>query len=272
LKGFPGGLLTCCGPYNIGGPCSDNGEDLGLHGPHSNTGATLESVTQPDPRRGSLDMQITASFRHGAFYGPCVTLRRVITSRLGENWIEISDEFFNAGNSTVPHAWLLHINFGYPLLDKGAQFCYRASRMEPMSNHAPSALYFREGCNYKAVPAPLKEHAGDASVVAYIYPKTSRDSQAVVGVVNRKLRLGVAIHYSTSQFPRCAHWQHWGRHEYVAALEPANGSVEGRDVDRKNRVLDSLKPGAIKTYRYRIELASTEVQLQSLLRLNAKRD
>ena len=158
----------------------------------------------------------------------------------GENWIEFSDEFFNAGNATVPHAWLLHINFGYPLLDEGAEFCYRALKIEPMSNHAPSAAYFREGADDKRAPRPLKAHTDDASVVAYIYPRAShRDKRTVVGIVNRKLELGVAIHYNTRQFPRCANWQHWGKHEYVAALEPSNGSVEGRNLDRENRVLDS---------------------------------
>src|SRR6476646_3829713 len=49
LKSFPGGLLTSCGPFNTGGPVTDGGEDLGLHGPHSNTAASIESITQPDP-------------------------------------------------------------------------------------------------------------------------------------------------------------------------------------------------------------------------------
>ena len=43
------------------------------------------------------------------------------------------DEFHNAGNQDVPHAWLLHINFGYPLLDFGAEFCYAEERIEPLA-------------------------------------------------------------------------------------------------------------------------------------------
>ena len=112
----------------------------------------------------------------------------------------------------------------------------------------------------------------DASVVAYIYPRAShRDKRTVVGIVNRKLELGVAIHYNTRQFPRCANWQHWGKHEYVAALEPSNGSVEGRNLDRENRVLDSLTPGARKSYRYRIEVATGKKEIQQLLHLNDNR-
>src|SRR5438045_2361405 len=78
LKGFPGGLLTSCGPFNIGGPVNDGGEELGLHGPHSNTGATIESVIQPDPHRGRMEMSMTGCVKYGALDGPCVELRRTI--------------------------------------------------------------------------------------------------------------------------------------------------------------------------------------------------
>src|SRR5215216_2132829 len=47
LKGFPGGLLTSCGPFNIGGPGSDELGEYGLHGEHSSTAAFIESVIQP---------------------------------------------------------------------------------------------------------------------------------------------------------------------------------------------------------------------------------
>ena len=115
LRGFPGGLLTSCGPFNIGAPGTDAGEELGLHSHHSNTAATIESIVQPDPRSGRTEMTVTGIVRYGAFYGPCVELRRTIRSTLGSNAIDFTDDFFNAGNQPVPHAWLLHINFGYPL-------------------------------------------------------------------------------------------------------------------------------------------------------------
>src|SRR5688572_32492214 len=117
LKSFPGGLLTSCGPFNIGSPTTDQGQELGLHGTHSNTAATIESVVQPDPRRDRNQMSVTAVIRYGQFYGPCVELRRTVTSTLGQNAIDVTDEFSNVGNTDVPHAWLLHINFGYPLID-----------------------------------------------------------------------------------------------------------------------------------------------------------
>ncbi len=116
LKGFAGGLLTSCGPFNIGGPGSDELGEFGLHGEHSATAACIESIIQPDPHANSREMSVTGRLRYGSFYCPCVELQRKISSVLGENTIYLVDEFYNAGNQDAPHAWLLHINFGYPLL------------------------------------------------------------------------------------------------------------------------------------------------------------
>ena len=132
------------------------------------------------------------------FYGPCVQLRRTIRSTLGTNIIRFTDEFHNAGNEEVPHAWLLHINFGYPLVDEGTEICYAGKvvpREDPMS-----MAYFKPAVQYRRVPAPLADHHGENSVVAYIFPTSGRDGRATVGLINRKLGLGVAIRYDTRQF------------------------------------------------------------------------
>ncbi|MDQ3439661.1 MAG: aldose 1-epimerase family protein [Planctomycetota bacterium] len=266
LKSFPIGLLTSCGPTNVGPPATDEGEDLGLHGPHSNTPAELESVIQPDPRAGKLGMSITGVVRYGGLYGPNVELRRTISSQLGANWIDVSDEFFNAGNTDVPHAWLLHINFGYPLVDEGSELCYDASKVEPLPG---AEERFGDAAKAKRIPAPLETHRGPTSAVAYLFPKpTDAAGNATVGLVNAKLGLAVAIHYNTKQFSRCGNWQHFGPHEYVTALEPMNGTVEGRDKDRASGTLDFIKAGERKGYRYRIEVITDKPGLDALRKLN----
>jgi uncharacterized protein DUF4432 len=271
LRQFPGGLLTSCGPFNIGPPGHDAGEELPLHGVHSGTAATIESVVQPDPWSGRMEMSITGVLRYGSLFGPCLTLRRTITSALDRNAIAFEDEFFNAGNQPVPHAWLLHINFGYPLVDAGAEFCYDASKVEPVDTDEARAR-FKDGgaATYKRVPEPQDSHRGSTEAVAYLYPRpTDRAGSTTVGIVNRKLGLGVAIRYSTKEFPRCVNWQHWGPGEYVTALEPANGTVRGRWKDREDGTLDSIEPGGRKTYRYVIEAATGRPGLEELGRLNA---
>jgi hypothetical protein len=304
LKGFPGGLLTTCGPNNIGAPANDAGEDVGLHGPHSNTPAELETVQRPDPHAGRREILVRGVLRYGAFYGPNMICRRTIRSVLGSNRIDFTDEITNAGNTAVPHAWLLHINFGYPLLDEGAEFCYDAARVEPHSAPASQAYFVpaparaqrpagtagkraRSAASsaspaarnqntaalpaYKRVQPPGDEWAGDKSVVAYLYPKPhDRQGSTTVAIVNPKLNLAVAVHYNTRDFPRCTNWQHYGQREYVAALEPSNGGVEGRNVDRQRGWLDTLGPAATKTYRYALEVVTDAGSLAALRQLNRR--
>jgi hypothetical protein len=269
LKSFPGGLLTSCGPFNVGPPGEDGEEELGLHGPHSNTAAALESVLPPDPHAGRNEMSITGTIRYGAFYGPCVQLRRTVTSSLGSNVIAFEDEFTNAGNQPVPHAWLLHINFGYPLIDGGAELCYDSPRIEP-TDAPESVARFAKGVDYKRILPPHEHHRGPASAVAYLFPKSAdRAGNTTVAIVNRKLGLGVAIRYNTRQFPRCGNWQHFGPREYVTALEPMNGTVDGRRKDRDRGLLDQIEAGGRKVYRYQIEVVTDPAALEQLRRLNA---
>lgn len=268
LKSFGGGLLTSCGPFNIGPPGEDAGEELGLHGPHSNTAATIESIVQPDPHLGRHEMSITGIIRYGTFYGPCVQLRRTITSSLGSNRIGFVDEFTNAGNVPAPHAWLLHINFGYPLVDQGAEVCFDSAECEP-TDAPESRERFKPGVDYKRMLGPQESHRGPNSAVAYFFPKpTDAAGTTTIGIVNGKLSLGVAIQYNTKQFPRLGNWQHFGPREYVTALEPMNGTVDGRASDRQRGLLDQIEPGQIKTYRYQLEVVTDKPRLDALRALN----
>ena len=268
LKSFGGGLLTSCGPFNIGPPGEEAGEQFGLHGPHSNTAAAIESVINPDPHAGHKAISITGVVRYGSFYGPCVQLRRTIRSELGSNRIEFIDDFTNVGNQPAPHAWLLHINFGYPLLDEGTEVCFDSPELAP-TDAPESHARFKPGVDYKRLLAPQESHRGPNSAVAYFFPKpTDAAGHTTVGIVNPKLLLGVAIHYNTKQFPRLGNWQHFGPGEYVTALEPMNGTVDGRERDRQRGLLDQIEPGGKKIYEYQLEVLTAKSRLDALRALN----
>jgi hypothetical protein len=268
LHTFSGGLLTSCGPFNVGPPVEDAGEQLPLHGVHSNTPATIESVIQPDPHLGRLEISTTACLHYGRLFGPCLELRRTVRSALGMNVINITDEFFNAGNQPAPHAWLLHINFGYPLVDAGAELCYDATKVESR-NEPGSIARFENLAMAKQIPDVLQEHRGGIETFAYFWPRPSKnDGSATVAIVNRKRDLAVAIHYNTNEFPRCGNWQHFGPGEYVTALEPMNCTVDGRHKDRERGLLDTIPPAGTKTYRYQIEVVTGRERVEGLRKLN----
>lgn len=247
LRSFYGGLVVSCGPTHLGPPTVRNGEEIGLHGRHSNTPATVESICNPDLSIGQTAMSITGTVRTAKVFGPNVELRRTITSELGQPAINITDTFRNMGNETVPHAWLLHINFGYPLLDAGSELLW-SGQITPI---AGSEHYFTKSNKFKIVPEPLPTHKGASECCTFIQPKTNRSKMASLGVYNPNLGLAVEIRCDMTQFQRFLNWQHWGpRGEYVTALEPNNCPQWGvPNISRKKDPSHRLRPGQARTYQ-----------------------
>lgn len=266
LRSFYGGLVMSCGPLNTGGPFEEGGEEYGLHGTHSNTPATVESIINPDLTAGRREMRITGIVRTARVFGPDVELRRTISSSLGRNAIRIHDHFTNLGNEPVPHAWLLHINFGYPLLEPEAStYCY-AGKLTPRSD---SVDWFTKRKDFRAAPKPLAEHRGRGEVFSYIAPKGDRAGNVVCGIVNRKRGFGVKIEFNKADFARLGNWQHWGPGgSYTGALEPMTAGVEGRPVDRQRSWFETLAPGQVVEHRCTITATNDATELAKLLKLN----
>lgn len=262
LWSFAGGLVTSCGPCNMGAPCVDGDEQLGLHGTHSSTAAIVESIRNPDLKTGDREMAVTGLIRTAKVFNPNVELRRTIRSLLGEPTIEIRDHFVNYGNEPVPHAWLLHINFGYPLLEPGVStYCYKG-KVTPRDDSV--AWYGRK--DFRRAVVPQESHRGAGEACAYIDPVPDRNGVVTAGVVNEKRRFGVKIEFNIRQYRRMINWQHWGPGgSYVGALEPANGGVEGRVIDRQRGWHDRLMPDETRDYWCRITATHNETELKSLL-------
>ncbi len=266
LRSFYGGLMVSCGPLNVGRPFEENGEAFGLHGSHSNTAATLESIINPDLSRGQLEMKIVGLVRTARVFGSNLQLRRTIASKLGESTISVTDEFTNQGDVRTPLSWLLHINFGYPLLEPEAStYCFRGQ---------PSAL---RGCDdwysatndFRSAPKPMESHRGGGEFCAYISPDFNSDGNALVGVVNRKRGFGVKIEFAQKDYPRLVNWQHWGPNgSYVGALEPTNAGVEGRPTDIERGWQQYLDPGESRTLHCKLSATNQPAELQKLLDLN----
>ena len=158
LYSFAGGLVTTCGLTHVGGPESDETEVRGLHGRISNILAAVESIVQPDPASGNMDMSITAVIKESSVFGPHLELRRTITSTLGEPVIKICDEVINRGNTPCPHMLLYHCNFGWPLVDEATEIIYKGScrsRGMDFDNEL-----FNNDHDYKKCQRPLKSHQG----------------------------------------------------------------------------------------------------------------
>lgn len=240
LRTFNGGLLTTCGLTHVGGPEYDSYGERGIHGHISNIPAEIESIIQPDPRMGKMEMSITGIIRETRIFGPSLTLRRTISSTLGKANIYIHDEVINYGNTPAPLMVLYHFNFGYPLVDERTEILWEGT-WEPRFG-AENAKIFREGNSFKTCPPPIDDHLSSGEEVVLIDPISDDEDRCSCGLYNPKINLKVALNFNKKQLPTLTNWQHWGKNEYVTGLEPGTNHPIGQAKARENQELILLAP------------------------------
>ncbi len=246
LYTFAGGLVTTCGLTHVGGPEDDAPMARGLHDRIGNMRASVESIIQPDPIAGKLDMSITGVVKHSMLFGPNLELRRTISCTLGSPVIRIRDVVTNRGNTATPHMLLYHCNFGWPLVDEGTEIVYTGkcvSRGMDMDN-----AIFNEKRNYRKCCKPLESHRGFGEACGFIDVTADKKGTCTVGLKNRKLNIGVSIKYKKKQLPCLANWQHFGPGEYVTGLEPGTNPPIGQGAAREQKKLIMLAAGKKRTY------------------------
>lgn len=263
LWSFPGGLLITCGLTHVGGPESDEYGERGLHGRISNLPARVESIVQPDLAAGKLGMSITVVVKQSRVFGPNLELRRTISGEIGEPTIRIRDVVTNLGNTPAPHMILYHCNFGWPLVDEGADIVYNGkctSRGLDMDN-----AIFNSKRNFKKCPGPIESHRAGGEGCGFIDAKADKKGICTVGLNNRKLGIALAMKYSKKQLPCLANWQHWGPGEYVTALEPGTNPPTGQAAARKQKKLIHIAPGKSRTYELEMSILTDKAQIKRLL-------
>jgi hypothetical protein len=266
LYSFAGGLLTTCGLSHIGGPESDEREQRGIHGRISNLQAEVESIIQPDPACGRMDMSITAVVKESKVFGPNLELRRTLSSTLGKAEIIVHDEVVNRGNTPSPHMILYHCNFGWPLVDEGADIIYRGecvSRGMDFDNKI-----FNDKHPYKKCCKPLESHKGCGEACGFVDVRADKKGMCQVGLVNRKLPLAMVMRYPKKQLPCLANWQHFGQGEYVCALEPGTNPPTGQNKARQQKNLIILKPGEKRTYRLEMAILSETAAIREFVKIS----
>ena len=262
LKTFGGGLVTTCGLTHVGGPESDEYGERGVHGAISNIPAAIESIVQPDPVAGKMEMSITGIMKESQALGTRLELRRTISGKLGEAFIHIHDEVSNRGNTTAPHMLLYHCNLGWPLADEGSRLIWNG---QWQARDADPKI-FVPGNDFRTCMAPLDEHSGSGEEAAFIDVAADGKGQAVCGLYNEQLGIAVSIQFSKYQMPWLSNWQHWGKGEYVTGLEPGTHPPIGQAKARMQGTLIHLAPGETRQYDLRIEVLHQEKHINDFLK------
>lgn len=264
LKTFGGGLLTTCGLAHTGGPETDEYGERGLHGDISNISAEIVQIQQPDPALGKLDMSITGVIRETRIFGHSFELTRTISGRIGEAVIKIKDEIVNRGNQPAPHMILYHFNFGWPLVDEGADILWKG-KWHPR-NGPENASIFKPGNAFQKCSAPIKEHNGTGEEVGVVDIDADAQGNSLCGLYNQRLGFAVTLGFKKQQLPWFINWQHWGQGEYVTGLEPANIPPIGQAAARKQNTLEFIEPGQSKVYELELAIQTDADAIQSLLK------
>lgn len=243
-RSFFGGLLTTCGLRQVGQPCVDGGEALGLHGRIAGTPA--EEVTATSAWQGDdYVFTISGTMREATLFTEDLRLTRTITARAGERIIHLHDRVENRGPES-PFMILYHVNCGFPLLDEHARLLVSDRDVQPKDDHSRSLL-----ADIRAFGPP---EPGWSEMNYWHDVRTDAEGFCAAAIVNEHLELpfgkglGLAIRWRRDQLWNLVEWKQLGDGDYVVAIEPANCHTLGRCKERELGTLESIAHGEVREF------------------------
>jgi Domain of unknown function (DUF4432) len=248
IERFTGGLLTTCGPDNIGVPCVDGDESLGLHGAWSFLKAADVQV-----HRGWVDdeieLHVTGRLEQTHALGRHLVIHRTITTRTGAASIEVSDVIENAGHRTEPIPMLYHLNFGAPLWGPGARVRF------PVGTRTTPRTPYAEGKLPESEVGPVAIAEGAEYVFERQVP--GPDSSGVQ-LISARTGLTAEVLWTRDSLPTSHQWIHPAKGVYALGIEPANAALGGRAELRAAGVLPMLDAGERRQFAVRVTVCRSE--------------
>jgi hypothetical protein len=254
LRTWGGGLLTTCGLDHALFMAEDTAvqyhyppkqtETFGLHGRVSNTPARLVGYGE----RWEGDecvLWAQGETLQASVFGERLVLHRTVEAKVGESRLTIRDEVENAGWDPTPHMLLYHVNAGFPVVDEGSELLVPARAVTARGDHSV------EG--YTEFHAPVEgyvEQVFEHEVAA------EPDGSVPVGIVNRRLGLGLYEVFDQRQLPHHFLWRMLGEGTYAVGIEPSTNRTAGRLDARARGELIELAAGEKRAYD--LELGALE--------------
>lgn len=237
LKSFTAGFLTTCGLTAVGSPCTDEGEELPLHGTIGNTPCERIWWEQDEE-----NIYIHAYVNDSGIFDRKLYLKRTITCGKHINAFMITDTIENQGDAESPVMLLYHMNMGYPLLSENSVVEIPSVSVKPRNEHAAEDL---DTWHKMLPPTPGFEEQ------CYFH---SFKAEGKASIYNPDIHKGLTISFDPKSLDYFTEWKMMGCRDYVLGLEPGNCHPDGRDVMRKEGKLKFLQPGEAITYEVTVTL------------------
>lgn len=225
LKSFNVGFLTTCGLKSIGTPTTLNKKDYGLHGNISNIPSDHYYYKFDNDEKGHF-VELNGTLFDSGIFEDKLRLDRKIKCYYKENKLIIDDTVTNEGYNKAIHNILYHMNFGYPLLSKDSEMYLESEKVTPRTKRAEDLLDM-----YKQIEEPKDEYE---EACYYHKLKTNKDGDAVFGVFNPNINIGVAIKIDCDTLDNFVEWKLMKKKDYVLGLEPSSNFIDGlSDLDKR---------------------------------------
>lgn len=238
IRMFFGGLLTTCGFENVGTDCEDGRQYFGQHGRQN----IVPAKNVCDFSSDNGDIRITGELEDSVCFGAKIRSKRTITSKYGENWIRITDEFENYGIREEPLLLLYHINFGYPLLNEYTRVLVDAKKTEAYNDYSMQDMTNLFGFSKPDPDAREKNYF-------HILEDQAGYGRTEIGNPNGPT---VYIRQKTDGLPYLNHWKLENPVDYVLALEPSNVRCMGRRALREAGEVPFIRAGEKKVFEVEI--------------------
>ena len=233
LKSFTAGFFTTCGLTAVGSPCTDEGEELPLHGTVSHIPAELNGIEETDD-----ELLVRLTVRDTVIFGRKLIMNRTYRISYLENSFSVHDTVTNEADTVSPYMILYHCNMGYPLLNENSIVKIKNRGVVARNEHAKQFI---------DTALQMEKPQNGFEECCYYYDMAERDGLAFAGIFSPELEKGVIMRYDKENLPCFTEWKMMGKTDYVLGLEPGNCTPDGRDVLRKNGTLAYLSPGESKT-------------------------
>ncbi len=237
VRSFTGGFLTTCGFDNVGEVCTDNGEELPLHGRISNQPASHAYWVQEKDK-----FVVHGIVRNSSLSLEKLELHREIHISTVENSFYINDTIRNIGEHETPCMVLYHMNMGYPLLSEEAELTINSSVVTGRDERATKDIDL-----WSSIGSPEDKR----EEVCYYH---EFDKEGFARIYNPTISKGIEISYDSKSLPAFTQWSSFSKYDYVLGLEPGNCNPEGRAKVRAANKLKTLKEQEEVTYRINIKI------------------